>query len=409
MDAVVMDGKGDGAGQTEQQHNDHAESLSGISPTGGFFFTSPFRSLATQGCFKPITQPAAGGEALNSPFQQTVQQAFAQARDAGIAHPILCGAIPFDTQQPSALFVPKEVQWFERQSFLDRTQMTTGDVPHVTHKTEHPAQPEFMQMVSSAVEATSRGALRKVVLSRLLEIETQRPVDNAALMARMIEQNPGGYHFHVPLEKGALMGASPELLLRKLGNHFHSNPLAGSARRNSDPVQDDAVKNALRTSAKDAYEHHIVTDGMREVLAPRCSHLHIPSQPELLSTPALWHLASPIDGDVADSAENALSLACLLHPTPALCGTPTVSARELISQLEPFDRGLFGGIVGWCDAQGNGEWVVTIRCGTVHGRQVRLFAGAGIVPDSVPESEWAETGTKLSTMMRAFGLNPLCT
>ncbi len=400
-----MDTLASGAGQTDKQVKNRVENVAEISPTNGFFFTSPFRSLSAQGCFTRLTLPAAGGEVLSGDFQQAVQQAFSQARDAGIAHPILCGAIPFDTQQPSALFVPKEVQWFERQAFLDNAQAVENDLPEVTRKTEHPAQPEFMQMVSSAVEATSWGALRKVVLSRLLEIETRQPVDQAALMARMIDQNPGGYHFHVPLEKGALLGASPELLLRKLGNHFHSNPLAGSARRSSDPVRDDAAKSALRVSAKDAYEHHIVTDGMREVLAPRCSHLHIPSQPELLSTPTLWHLASPIDGDVADSAENALSLACLLHPTPALCGTPTAAARELISQLEPFDRGLFGGIVGWCDAEGNGEWVVTIRCGTVNASHVRLFAGAGIVPDSTPESEWAETGTKLSTMMRAFGLN----
>lgn len=408
MDAVVMDGKGNEAGQTEQQRSAGVESMTEISPADGFFFTSSFRSLATQGCFTRLTLPAAGGEMLDSPFQQAVQQAFTEARNAGIAHPILCGAIPFDTQQPSALFVPQTVRWFDRQAFLDNAQVTEEALPEVTRKNEHPARPEFMQMVASAVEATSRGALRKVVLSRLLEIETRQPVDQAALMARMIDQNPGGYHFHVPLEEGALLGASPELLLRKLGNHFHSNPLAGSARRSSDPVQDDAAKSALRVSAKDAYEHHIVTDGMREVLAPRCQHLHIPSQPELLSTPTLWHLASPIDGDVADSAENALSLACLLHPTPALCGTPTPNARELISQLEPFDRGLFGGIVGWCDAQGNGEWVVTIRCGTVKANQVQLFAGAGIVPDSTPEAEWAETGTKLSTMMRAFGLHTLC-
>lgn len=405
MDAVVMDGKGNGAGQTEQQRRAGAENAAEISPTCGFFFTSPFRSLATQGCFTRLTLPAAGGETLGGEFQQAVQQAFTQAKNAGITHPILCGAIPFDTQQPSALFVPKDVRWFDRQQFLDHAQTAEGELPQVVRKTEHPAQPEFMQMVTSAVEATSRGALRKVVLSRLLEIETRQPVDQAALMARMIEQNPAGYHFHVPLKDGALFGASPELLLRKLGNHFHSNPLAGSARRSNDPTQDEAASRALRVSEKDAYEHHIVTEGMRDVLAPRCQHLNIPAQPELLSTPTLWHLASPIDGDVADSGENALSLACLLHPTPALCGTPTASARELIAQLEPFDRGLFGGIVGWCDAQGNGEWVVTIRCGTVQANQVRLFAGAGIVPDSLPESEWAETGTKLSTMLHAFGLD----
>ncbi|MFS7223514.1 isochorismate synthase [Rahnella inusitata] len=404
MDAVVTDGKSNGAGQVGEQCPEVVKNIADISPASGFFFTSPFRSLATQGCFTQLTLPAAGGEALNGEFQQAIAQAFIQARNAGIAHPIVCGAIPFDTQQPSALFVPKEVQWFDRQQFLDSAPVSQNALPQVKRKTEHPAQTEFMQMVSSAVEATERGALRKVVLSRLLKIETRQPVDRAALMARMIEQNPGGYHFHVPLAQGALLGASPELLLRKLGNHFHSNPLAGSAKRSADLRQDHAASQALLVSGKDAYEHHIVTDAMRDVLTPRCSHLHIPSRPELLSTPTLWHLASPIDGDVADSAENALSLACLLHPTPALCGMPTTSARELISRLEPFERGLFGGIVGWCDAQGNGEWVVTIRCGTVEANHVQLFAGAGIVPDSVPESEWAETGTKLNTMLRAFGL-----
>jgi isochorismate synthase len=141
------------------------------------------------------------------------------------------------------------------------------------------------------------------------------------------------------------------------------------------------------------------------VLKNRSRALDIPSSPELLSTATLWHLSTPINGEVQDAQENALSLACLLHPTPALCGTPTLVARDLIEQLEPFDRGLFGGIVGWCDDRGNGEWVVTIRCGTVSDDRVRLFAGAGIVPDSSPESEWRETGVKLNTMLRAFGLN----
>ncbi|MGV8927586.1 MAG: isochorismate synthase [Ewingella sp.] len=391
--------------QTYKRLSDGVDNETNISPTSGFFFTSPFRSLATQGCFARLNLPAAGGESLNSAFQQAVQQAFSQARAAGIANPILCGAIPFDTRQPSSLFVPQRVQWFDRQAFLQsQTPVDTG-LPEVVSKTEHPAKNDFMQMVSSAVKSTREGALSKVVLSRLLEIETRQPVDKPALMARMIEQNPDGFHFHVPLEEGTLLGASPELLLRKLDNHFHSTPLAGSAKRSLDPQQDQQISHQLLASTKDAYEHHIVTEGMREALTARCSHLNIPRQPELLSTPTLWHLSSPIDGDVADPAENALSLACLLHPTPALCGSPMSTAREFIEQLEPFDRGLFGGIVGWCDARGNGEWVVTIRCGTVKDTQVKLFAGAGIVPDSSPASEWAETGTKLSTMLHAFGLD----
>ena len=115
-------------------------------------------------------------------------------------------------------------------------------------------------------------------------------------------------------------------------------------------------------------------------------------------------MASRYEGK-ANAEENALTLACLLHPTPALSGFPHQVAKKLIAELEPFDRELFGGIVGWCDAEGNGEWVVTIRCAKLRQNQVRLFAGAGIVPASSPVAEWRETGVKLSTMLNVFGLH----
>ncbi|MFI8416736.1 isochorismate synthase [Serratia sp. NPDC078593] len=400
MDAAV-----NGAQQQQQESEASGREQPKVSPASGFFFTSPFRSLNTQGCFTKISLPAIGGDDVRGEFQQAVQHAFSEARMAGIKKPVLCGAIPFDTRQPSALFIPQQTHWFERDAFMAAQSDDINTGPDIAHKTELPPQVPFMQMVSDAVAVTRTDKLDKVVLSRLLEIETVQPVDRQALMARIIAQNPNGFHFHVPLEEGALLGASPELLLRKSGAQFYSNPLAGSARRDVDPQRDRDISQQLLASSKDHYEHRFVTEGMRAVLADRCRYLNIPSTPELLSTTTLWHLSTPIDGEVDSRKENALSLACLLHPTPALCGTPTPVARELISALEPFERGLFGGIVGWCDAEGNGEWVVTIRCGTVNGKQVRLFAGAGIVQDSSPESEWHETGTKLSTILRAFGLN----
>ncbi|GAA3904347.1 MULTISPECIES: isochorismate synthase [Gibbsiella] len=384
--------------------DERAEAAS-LPLASGFFFSSPYRSLRTEGCVAAMALPAFGGEEIGGVFQQAVQQAFAKARLAGVSNPVLCGAIPFDTHQPSALFVPQHVHWFERERAFGAAAAANGSAPEIASQLEVPPQPVFMQMVSDAVAQMNSGRLDKAVLSRLLEIETRHPVDRHALMARIITQNPHGFHFHVPLATGALLGASPELLLRKEGDRFYSNPLAGSTRREADPQRDREVRQQLMASEKDRYEHQIVTEGMRRMLAARSQVLNIPAAPELLSTTTLWHLSTPIDGEVADKTENALSLACLLHPTPALCGTPTAAAAELIKQLEPFDRGLFGGIVGWCDANGDGEWVVTIRCGTVDGKQVRLFAGAGIVQDSLPESEWRETGVKLSTILRAFGLN----
>ena len=202
----------------------------------------------------------------------------------------------------------------------------------------------------------------KVVLSRLIDITTDAAIDSGVLLERLIAQNPVSYNFHVPLaDGGVLLGASPELLLRKDGERFSSIPLAGSARRQPDEVLDREAGNRLLASEKDRHEHELVTQAMKEVLRERSSELHVPSSPQLITTPTLWHLATPFEGK-ANSQENALTLACLLHPTPALSGFPHLAATQVIAELEPFDRELFGGIVGWCDSEGNGEWVVTIRC-----------------------------------------------
>jgi len=369
----------------------------------GFFFMSPFRSFATRGCFSRISTCARDGHQPEGALQCELREHFSRARRAGIKRPVVVGAIPFDVGQPAELFIPQTCYPFDRKALLHRS--TDGSpLPQVTGKIECPLRPEFTRMVAQAVAAIRQGQLSKVVLSRLLEITTGEPVDISALLGRLISQNPNGYNFHVPLADGALLGASPELLLRKISRRFYSMPLAGSARRDACPERDAANGHQLQASSKDRYEHQLVIAQMRQVLAPRSEALQVPPTPGLVNTPTLWHLATAIEGRVVDLQENALSLACLLHPTPALCGAPTDPARRLIQSLEPFDRGLFGGMVGWCDDQGDGEWVVTIRCGKVTGNQVRLFAGAGIVPDSTPEAEWRETGVKLDTMLHAFGL-----
>lgn len=372
----------------------------------GFFFMSPWWSLAAQGCFTTVTTPAFGGESLQGEFQKEIRQRFLEAKRQGIVNPVLVGAIPFDASQPSSLFIPESSHYFDGRAFRQQMSAPESKLPEVVRRTALPEQDDFMQMVSKAVEATSAQRLDKVVLSRLMEIVTAEQVDIANLMTRLMTQNPGSYNFHVLLpEGGSLLGASPELLLRKQGHRYFTHPLAGSARRESDAEKDRFAGQQLMNSSKDRYEHKLVTDAMRDVLQPRSASLTLPSTPELLTTSTLWHLGTAIEGEVSHQADTALSLACLLHPTPALSGFPHASAQKLIAELEPFNRGLFGGIVGWCDEHGNGEWVVTIRCGKVNGNRVRLFAGAGIVPASSPESEWRETGVKLNTMLRAFGLN----
>ncbi|WJV52477.1 isochorismate synthase [Prodigiosinella aquatilis] len=367
-----------------------------------FLFLSPDKSLHAHGCYASLTHPVDDGAMLNGHFQHQVRRLFAQAHRDGIEKPLIVGAIPFDKGQPANLFIPQRQHWFSRDTLATGAQ--TEVAIRIRQLRQIPANADFCQMIRECVNATRSGILDKVVLSRLLEIETDQPLDSIHLLLQLNQQNPGSYNFHVPLAQGALLGASPELLLHKQGNHITSQPLAGSVRRSEDSGEDSQLRQSLLDSAKDRHEHNLVIREMRHVLAPRCRTLQIPGTPSLLSTPVLWHLATHIIGEVSDPLENALSIACLLHPTPALCGAPYQQAKNLIDKLEPFNRERFGGIVGWCDAQGNGEWVVTIRCGEVHKNSIRLFAGAGIVPDSQPTAEWHETGVKLSTMLRAFGL-----
>ncbi|AJD96208.1 isochorismate synthase EntC [Salmonella enterica] len=401
---------------------DAQETMATLAPDR-FFFMSPYRSFTTSGCFARYTEPAVAGDSPDSPFQQKLRQQFAEAKSQGIANPILVGAIPFDTRQPSSLFIPMAWQSFSRQQkqrtaryFTDHQSLT------VTARKAIPEQDAFEAMVARAAMLTATPDVDKVVLSRLIDITTDVAVDSGALLERLVAQNPVSYNFHVPLaDGGVLLGASPELLLRKEGERFSSLPLpelllrkegerfsslplAGSARRQPDDVLDREAGNRLLASQKDRHEHELVTQAMKQILRDRSTELQLPSSPQLITTPTLWHLGTPFEGK-ANAGENALTLACLLHPTPALSGFPHQAAKKLIAELEPFDRELFGGIVGWCDAEGNGEWVVTIRCAKLHGNQVRLFAGAGIVPASSPVGEWRETGVKLSTMLNVFGLH----
>ncbi len=371
-----------------------------------FFFMSPFRSFTTSGCFARVSAPAAGGDDPTGLFQQQIAKAFADARAQGIAKPLLVGAIPFDTTQPSSLFIPKTWQTFSRPAKQRSSRYFSGHpTPGVESRTEIPEQNTFMEMVARGAELTATPEVDKIVLSRLIDIAADGHLDSGVLLERLIAQNPASFNFHVPLAEGAvLLGASPELLLRKEGEHFSSLPLAGSARRQPDDMLDREAGNRLLASEKDRREHELVTQAMKAMLTPRSRALSLPDSPQLVTTPTLWHLATPIEG-TALPGENALTLACLLHPTPALSGFPHQVAKKLIAELEPFDRELFGGIVGWCDDEGNGEWVVAIRCASLHENHVRLFAGAGIIPASSPAAEWRETGVKLSTMLNVFGLH----
>ncbi|WP_432760393.1 isochorismate synthase [Pseudomonas entomophila] len=365
-----------------------------------FSFTSGDRELVVNGALQRIDTPAVGGEDADSLLQKTLALAFEQARRAGQANPLVVGAIPFDPIEPSCLYIARDAHWRARGATE-----AGGELPALLEQKPIPEEDAFKRSVEHAIVNFRHSDVRKAVLSVQRELVFAEAVDVEVLQRNLRAQNPSGYHFRVPLADGAtLLGVSPELLVRKEGANFISNPLAGSARRMADPEADKRNADWLVASEKDHYEHGFVTQDIAARVGELCTRLDVPQRPSLISTPALWHLSTRIEGHLIDPQVTALQLACRLHPTPAVCGFPTERARRLIRFVEPAERGQFTGMVGWCDGEGNGEWVVTIRCGTVKHNRVRLFAGAGIVEASQPAAEWAEVQTKLGTMLRACGL-----
>ncbi|WP_024930234.1 isochorismate synthase DhbC [Methylophilus sp. OH31] len=364
-----------------------------------FFFTTPEQSMLAQGRYATIPATANMTE-----LNLAVNTALADAVANGHPDPIVVGAIPFDTQQPACLFIPQQVVHagpLPREGYLPPPHAAACQV------TPTPAPEVYAHGVSTAVQQIRDHVLSKVVLARTLELTTNQPVDLQGLLQRLAWSNALGYTFAVDLgttAQGTLIGASPELLLSRQGKHVRSNPLAGSIPRVKDSSADFQRSQGLLQSGKDLHEHKVVADAVAQALRPYCKMLSVPALPSLINTETMWHLSSDIYGELTSPPASALTLAASLHPTPAVCGHPFDQARNLINALEGFDRGFYSGMVGWCDAAGNGEWIVTLRCAKVAGQHVRLFAGAGVVADSEPQHELAETTAKFRTMLNALGL-----
>ncbi|MEU3274371.1 isochorismate synthase [Saccharomonospora sp. NPDC006951] len=317
--------------------------------------------------------------------------------------PLAVGAFPFHGfggPAGAALTVPETV---EVGGALARGGPPVSVLPSPLRVCSLPAREEHRAAVTALTDRIASTGLRKAVLARALDLDFAEPVPAELILRNLVRGNPGGYTFAVGGET-TLLGASPELLLSREGRKVRSHPLAGSARRSNDPVEDKANAAGLVASAKNRAEHAMVTDAVAAALRPFCRTLAVPSRPELVATPTMWHLGTPIEGVLRDPGVTSLQLAAALHPTPAVCGTPTDLAREVIGELEPFERGRYAGMVGWMDVDGDGEWAVTIRCAELTGSAMRLYAGGGIVAGSDPVTELDETSAKFQTLLRAMGL-----
>jgi isochorismate synthase len=369
---------------------DPAALLGRWRPGRGTWFSGPRGGLLTCGAARRLDDPDEVGDVL------------AEASAAGREPALVVGALPFDPAGKAALVVPREVSWCPALGRSVPVPAAGGPGPAWGARSV-PEPGGYEAMVAEALRRMAGGDLEKVVLARVLDLDADTLIDQAAMLTGLAARDPSGYVFAVDLPaSGAprtLLGASPELLISRRDGEVVANPLAGSAPRRSDPADDEATGAALLSSAKDRHEHALVVTDVAGSLGAVCDDLDVPDEPSLIRTDAMWHLSTTIRGR---SPRSALDLARALHPTPAVGGVPRAAAARAITELEPFDRDFYTGMVGWTDASGDGEWVVALRCGEVCGRSARLYAGAGLVPASVPAAELAETTAKLETMLASM-------
>ena len=325
------------------------------------------------------------------------------------------GSFGFTDQDPSQLVVPEVIvgrrggtTWMTTISPASSLTTPPDLVTHeptplydVTFADGARSGTDWSGIVADAVRRITAGELDKVVLARDLIAIAEQPIDLRWPLRRLATAYPNCWTFSVD----RLIGATPELLVRREKGLITSRVLAGTIRRTGDDAHDLALAASLARSSKDLEEHEYAVRSVAEALEPHCKSMNVPETPFVLHLPNVMHLASDVAGVAANGA-TALGLAAALHPSAAICGTPTPVARDLIGEIEGMRRGRFSGPVGWMDAAGDGEWCIALRCGEADAedpRKMRLFAGAGIVAGSDPVAELAETNAKLVPMRDALG------
>lgn len=320
--------------------------------------------------------------------------------------PVAFGTFTFDENSPgSTLVVPQAIlarrngrAWLTTIGHAPLERFTPiSDPGRISYGDGSLTAPQWETVVARAAQRIRNGELEKVVLARDLLATAQHPIDIRLLLTRLATRYPECYTFSV----AGLVGATPELLIRRTGQDIESLVLAGTTPRGTSPADDISRGAALFASEKDRHEHECAIASVRHTLAPLCSSLETPTEPELLVLPNVQHLASHVTGRLADGA-SVLDVVAAMHPTAAVGGTPTHKAIDVIRELEGMDRAGYAGPVGWIDAHGDGEWGIALRSGLIDGRRARLFAGGGIMGTSTPAAELAEAQAKFRVMQYAL-------
>lgn len=334
------------------------------------------------------------------------------------------GAFAFadDSESTSVLVVPELVLGRrEGRAWVTRIALATGDdeaadaaasvvleipepapkrrVPRVTFTPGAVPPDRYEAVVAEAVRRIDAGDLAKVVLARQLLGELHEEDGLRAVINRLAEDYPDTWVYAVD----GLIGASPETLVRVDHGTVSARVLAGTTARGAGEASDRERAVALASSAKDLAEHALAVASAVKRLEPHTARLDTSPEPFTLQLPNLWHLATDLKGTLGDGS-SSLDLVQAVHPTAAVAGTPRRVALRVLAELEGFDRGRYAGPVGWIDGDGDGEWAIALRCAQVGpDGTVAAYAGCGIVHDSVPADELAETVMKFRPIVEAFG------
>lgn len=327
--------------------------------------------------------------------------------------PILFASFSFLESEESELVIPEIlvgrragkswITWVggDRQPQLS-SRVLEKQALDLTWRSGSVSEAEWKDRVSHAVERIKNGELEKVVLARDLNASSNKAIDAQTLIQRLESEYPTTWVFLV--EK--LLGATPELLVRLSKSLVTSRVLAGTIRKTGDDAKDLALAATLAKSSKDLEEHEYAVRSVADALAPYCSSTNVPESPFVLHLSNVMHLATDVTGVVNDSANpvDMFTVIKALHPSAAVCGTPTDNARSVIGEIEGMNRGRYAGPVGWIDARGDGEVGIALRCGELShdATAIRLFAGCGIVAGSNAEEELAESQAKLLPMRTAL-------
>jgi len=388
--------------------------LNAIAGSDGMLFVRNGIGFATRGIASRIASRDAKEFIANIQVDDSV--------NAPGSGPVLIGAIPFDSQEPHDFILPK---FLVCKSDDGRCWVTTIDANHVD-ETDNSAEihsnlsqvqtpnatsssftvvpgveiETYLEAVTAARDAVRSGAITKAVIARDVLVTSSNPIDIHSVLLRLRNSFGSSYQFSVD----GFIGASPELLVSIVNGQVSSHPLAGTAPRTGDPVTDAELATSLLSSAKNQIEHRIVIDAVHDTLLPWCSYLDWEPEASIVAVANVQHLGTHMSGRLSEPFLHVLDAVYALSPTPALGGFPRDNALQLIAHVEGMSRGRYGGAVGWFDNRGNGVWAVAIRCAEYSNNNMtaRLFAGGGIVADSEPLLELAETQAKLQAMLAAI-------